>query len=187
MEINKPISTIIILIIALILFFFFVAPEYGKSENLQNNLGQKQAEYDGKSVYYAKVSELIASIESRTDALEKINSALSSDFSFAPIASFLQQKGVENGLTIQSIMFSQISPTTTNQKVKDVTFTVNVSGNYQGLKNFVSSLDTSARLFEVNSMNFSLSSPSIVSNDIKQSKNQQQTYSLKLEVVTHTY
>ena len=184
MEINKPISAIIILIIALIIFFLFALPEYQKSNDLQYSLAQKQAEYNSKSVYYSKISELIGTIEDKKDALGKINSALPPDFSFAPLVFFFQKKGVENGLTIKSIIFSQISPETAEKKIRNITFTVNILGNYQGLKNFLSSLDKSARLFEGNSISFS---PSVTSSDSKQSKIQQQAYDLKLELQTHTY
>ncbi len=184
MEINKPVSTIIIFITTLILFFLFVAPEYQKSSDLQNNLAQKQEEYDVKSVYYAKISETIKSIDSRKDVLKKINSALPSDFFLAPLVYFFQKKGAEAGLIVKSITLSQISPATLKKEVRNITFKINLSGNYQNLKNFLSSLDESERLFEVNSISFK--SP-VISQDLKQPKNQQQTYNFELEVKTHTY
>lgn len=159
-------------------------PKYQKSNDLQNNLAQKQAEYNGKSIYYAKIAEIIEIIEGKKDTLEKINSALPSNFSIASLVYFFQKKGSEVGLVVKSITLSQISIPTSEERFKNIIFKVNLSGNYQGLKNFLSSLDKSARLFEVNYISFISSE---ISQSLKQSKNQQQTYDFQLEVQTHAY
>src|SRR5437660_174941 len=128
MEINRPITTILILVISLILIFLFATPKYQKSSSLQDMLAQKEAEYNANTAYYAKISELIKSIESRKDTLEKINSALPSDVSLAPLVYFFQKKATEAGLTTKSVMFSQISAATAKEDIRDITFTVTVSG-----------------------------------------------------------
>lgn len=176
MKINKPISAIIILLVILILYFLFIMPEYRKISDLQNNLAQKQIEYDGKSVYYSKIAELIKNIESKPDSLEKINSALSSDYYLSSLVYFFQKKGAENGLKVNSIALSQISAPATDNNIKDITFSIRLSGTYESLKKFLSSLDKSARLFEVNSISFSGTGNS-----------PQQIYDFNMEVQTHAY
>ena len=192
MEINKPVATIILLIIALILIFLFIIPKYQESGDLQANLAQKQAEYDGQSDYYMKIFELLKSIRDRKDALGKINSALPSDISFASLIYFLQEKGVENGLAVKSIIFSQNSPETYRQvlpaesdkRVKNIMFNINLSGSYQSLKNFLSSLEKSVRLFQIDAISF-ISTQSL--QGTKKSQNQLQIHDFNLEVKTYTY
>jgi len=193
MEINKPVATIIILIINLILIFLFVAPKYQESNNLQLNLAQKQIEYDAQSDYYGKVLEALKSINDRKDVLEKIDSALPLDFSLASVIYFLQNEAIENQLNIKSITFSKDLPQTkeeflsanSNQEVKSVGFAVNLSGSYQGFKKFLSDLDKSVRLFQVDRIYFS--SPQGSSSELTYSPDQFQIYDFSLEIKIYTY
>ncbi len=197
MEINKPIATIIILIITLILIFLFVWPKYQESSDFQKKLIEKQAEYNGKLVYFKKISEIISEIENKKDSLQKINNALPDNTSFAPLVYFLQKKGSETGLILKSIVFSQVSPTIYNQQVaatlpdsgsakeiKNIAFTVDVLGNYQGLKNFLAELENSARIFEVGTISFASQGAAA---GFAQKKNQVEIYDFKLSLKTHTY
>jgi len=197
MEINKPVAIIILLIINSILIFLFIVPKYQESNELQASLVKKQAEYDGRSDYSVKLLRILKDIEGRKDTLEKINSALPSDFSLSPVVYFLQKKATENQLTVKSIIFqsqnlpeisSQVHdytlPATKEKEVKNVTLAINLSGSYQGFKNFLYSLDKSTRLFQVSSISFS--SPQSLSG-LAYSPVEFQTYNFKLEVKVFTY
>lgn len=191
MEINKPVAAVIVLAVTLIFVFLFAVPKYKESGDLQASLVKKQAEYDGKSVYYLKVLALISDIEDRKDALEKINSALPSNFSFASLIYFLQKKADKAGLSIQSVTFSDILPASygetsqvLSKEVKNITFTLYLSGNYRDLKNFLSSLERSARLFEVKTISFASLERL---GGAEQFQNQSMMHEFKLEVKTYTY
>ncbi|KKP42230.1 MAG: hypothetical protein UR31_C0017G0009 [Parcubacteria group bacterium GW2011_GWA2_33_14] len=190
MEINKPITSIILIVIIAILIFLFVLPKYQESRALQITLVEKQAEYNGKSVYYAKISDLLLGIENRKDELEKINSSLPPDLFISPLIYFFEKKGSENGLIVKSIVFSELSPISleknsslnTKKGVRNITFTIDILGNYQGLKNFLYSLERSSRLFQVNTISFA-STESLGSKK----SSQLPAYNFKLEVTTHSY
>lgn len=193
MEANKPITIVILLVIGLVIIFLFVIPKYQESNALQGDLIQAQFQYDNQADYYQRVSKILSSIKSKQDSLEKMNSALPSEAALAPIVSFLQRKAVENGLTMKSVVFSKETPTAYGQlypadsgdaTIKDLTFAVNLSGQYQGLRNFLSALDRSARLFEVNIISFSALEPS---QTLPPQKNILQMYHFQIEVKTHTY
>ena|SRR3989344_5245181 len=181
MQINKTVSTIILFIIILILVFLFVLPKYHESKDLQSELFKKQLEYNNKSVYYAEISKVVANIDSKKDDVEKINTALPSDFSFAPLMYFLQKEATDSGLAIQSIRFSKISERTPQKAIRDNNFSISMSGSYQGLRTFLSSLDKSVFLFEVKSISFQ----SVQNPDLPE--HQSPIYNFVLEVVTHTY
>ncbi|MBX4200950.1 type 4a pilus biogenesis protein PilO [Candidatus Parcubacteria bacterium] len=184
MQINKPISIIIMFVITLVVAFLFAIPAYEESLALKNTLAQKQSEYTGKSEYYAKVNELTSKIESNSVAIEKISSALPDDFYLSSLVYFLQKKASDAGLVAKLISFSKVSPKTADKKPRIGTFSVNVSGNYQGLKNFLESLDKSSRLFEVNSISFSSQQNSQKTNQLK---NQAQIYDFNLQLETQAY
>jgi|SRR3989344_923190 len=204
MEINKPIVALISLVIALIVLFLFVAPKFRESSDLQAKLLTKQSEYSGKSMYYEKLSDIFLDIDKRKDVLQKVDDALPSNVSFSSLTYFLQKTASESGLIIKSITFleipasgySQSSPTSQDQslssnsinnQVKDITFTIEISGNYQGLKNFLSSLEKSSRLFEMDTISFSTASAEQSTQGQPKLENQSQTYGFNLTVKTHSY
>jgi len=163
---------------------------------LQKQLIEKQSEYNGKSVYFQKIAQTILEIENKKDSLEKINNALPDSVAFAPLVYFLQTKGAETGLILQTITFSQIPVSSVDiqqtalpdtgglREVKEIGLTVSMLGNYQGLKNFLSALEKSSRIFEVNTISFaSQSSAARASNQ----QNQSQIYNFALSLKTHTY
>lgn len=178
MKINKPISTIIIFVIILLIIFLFVLPKYRQVDALQNDLAKKQAEYDNKSAYYAKIRDIIKNIENKKEALSKINSALPTDSYLSSLVYFFQRKGAEAGLAITSMALSQVSKPDLKKDIKDITFNLRLSGTYESFKNFLSSLDKSARLFEVNSISFS---------GLQVRRAGPQIYEFNMEVKTHAY
>ena len=193
MEINKPVATIVIAVINLVLIFLFVIPKYQELKSSAVALHEKQAQYEGKSAYFQKIAVLSESIESRKETLDKIDSALPSHVAFAPLVYFLQRKGAETGLIIKSITFAQgvadasqkpVAQAATNTQVKDVVFSMSIAGNYQGLKNFLASLERSARIFEVQTITFSSSQSN---QNLLKLQSQSQIYNFRLEVKTHSY
>lgn len=164
-------------------------PRYQESSKLQMDFLQKQAKYSGQSDYHIELLGILKNIEDRKDVLKKIDSALPSDFSLASVFSFFQKKSAESQLTVKSITFSKVlsAPSgvrSETSKIKNISFVVNLSGSYQGLKNLLSSLDRSDRLFQVENISFASSEP--LSDEIHL-QSQLDNYDFKLEVKTQTY
>lgn len=191
MEINKPISSVLIFIIALVMLFLFVIPKYGESVSLEGILNERRAEYSGKSQYYTDIYETLRSIKEKKEVVEKIDSALPANVSFAQLVYFLQKKAVESGLVSRSVGFSQVASAAqtkasggagASNELKIVSLTVNLLGNYQGIKNFVMALEKSSRIFEVASISFGPA-------DLLQASNPDslQVYNIRMELKTYTY
>jgi Tfp pilus assembly protein PilO len=188
MEINRLIVILVMFATTVAGVFLFVLPKYEELKKIDYELLQKQGEYNSESVYYAKIAQVAADIEARKDALAKVDSALPSNFYFAPLVSFFQKKGDENGVVVKAVLFAPVPPVTEDKEVRNVHFSVNVVGNYQGFKNFLAALDSSARLFQINTISFASTDVSGGSQDTKQPKIQdQKTYSFQLEMETNTY
>ena len=191
MEINRPVAATILLIITALLVFLFAWPEYKHANSLDIALKEKQATYNSQAIYFGNITKVLADIERRKDILEKVESALPNEFTLAPIIYFFQKKGSETGLDVRSIVFSRsissvsgVRATTAivkEKEVKDIILTLDVLGNYQGLKNFLSSIEKSARIFEVKKISFVSSNPSSAV------QGQAKTYNFKLEITTHSY
>lgn len=182
MEIHKPVTIAIFLMLIIILIFLFVIPKYQEYRALAQTIFQKQAQYSGESIYYARIAGILTELQNRGPVLEKINSALPLSVTVGPLVDFIQSKGVEHGVVITSVVFSDSLPLPELQtqaaaaisQIKEVAFTVSATGSYQGLKQFLIAMDHSARLFETNTISFS-------------SADKPGQYSLKLELVTHSY
>ena len=186
MQINKPVSIIIIFIITLLVAFLFAAPKYQESVDAQNNLGAKQAELSGKADYYAKISALVQDVQSRSDALEKMNNALPNTFSFSPLQYFFQTSAKQHDLAIKSVVFSQVSGAQPGGSIKEVGFMIVISGTYENFKKLLALLDSSARLFEINSISFN--SPQATGLPvIKSATKTAPIYDFTMQMVTHTY
>lgn len=200
MQIDRPIAIAIILFVIVLLIFFVVAPEYRQFRTLQQTVGEKQAEFDAKYAYYAEIAKTYHELETRRDILKKIDDALPSVSSFGRMIYFFQQKSTESGLIVKSVFLSGYSDTGPNSDMKDIVFSLDVTGNYPALKNFISSVEQSSRLFEVTLISFSspgaqASSQILMPEESEGSSeapiptqfNSQQTYTFKLELKAHSY
>ncbi|HLD70397.1 MAG TPA: type 4a pilus biogenesis protein PilO [Negativicutes bacterium] len=184
MELNKPIATILILLITGLLAFLFVLPEYRRSGQLQVEEKEKEAEYTGKAAYYANISTLAENLESRKTALVKVDSALPEELSVAAATNFFQKKAAETGSVVKSVVFSDsLAPARDkieSKKLRSITFSVDLLGNYQGLKTFLLALEKSSRIFEVATISFS-TLKDFAAADLPK------TYDFKLEIKTYAY
>lgn len=184
MEINKPITSFILFAICAVLIFLFVYPKFQQSAMLKDTLAQRQAEYANDVVYYKNVEDVIKIIDSKKEDLAKIDNALPTDLSFGQLLYFLQKKGAEAGVVVKSVNFNQGGSTDISSEARSINFTLSGSGGYQPFKKFLASLDSSVRLFEVDSISLK---PSGFSQAAGLTSAEQQLYTFDLIVETRTY
>ncbi len=193
MQLHKPTISIIMAIIVGILIFLFVIPKYQEFQDAKITLSKKQAEFNGESLYHGKISEIIQAISERKEVMDKVESSLPEESEIASLIYFFQKTSNETGLVIKSLTFADtpvsvpmVLPVKAGLRpkkaIKDVVFTINLSGGYQGLKSFLLATEKSARLFEVES---------IVLNPLQSGQTSAlvklPNYDFKLQVKTHTY
>lgn len=158
MTIDRPITIALIFFGILLLVFFLVAPEYKAFKNLQTDLGIKTAEYNAEFDYYAEVARIYAELKARGEEVQKIDDALPKNPDLGPVIYYLQQTAKKNGLTVKNLFLSKSSTNSSGQavsgNVKDIAFSMDLSGGYASLEGFLLALERSARIFEVNSISF---------------------------------
>jgi len=190
METNKFVTTSIILVVTLLLVFLFVVPKFHQSQALNTSLAKKQAQYDGESQYYQLISQTLASLQSKQEALDKVESALPGQDSLAPLLTFFQQQGKTSNVAVTSVAFAQDQPlaiaktlpSANEKEVKNVKLVVELNGSYQSVKQFLEGVELSSRLIEVTSVSLL---PLQTTQTSAQKK--QPTYHVVLQVTTHTY
>lgn len=187
MQVNRPIIIAVIIFIIILLMYFFVVPKYYEFRDFQTKLGRAEAEYNGKFAYYSEVGKVFRELEDRKETLDKIVNAIPSKPQLADLMYFFQQKGAESGLIVKNILLIKISPVISEDNIKEIVFSLDVLGNYQALKNFLSLVENSSRLFEVSNVSFGSQPDSIDKPLSGQAGTIQQIYSFKLEIKTHSY
>jgi len=195
MKIDRPITIAVIIFIIILLMYFFVVPKYHEFRDFQVKLGKAEAEYNGKFAYFSEVSKIFRQLEDRQESLEKVENAVPPKSQLADLVYFFQQKGTVSGLIVKNILLTKISGLTSESTVQEIIFSLEVMGNYQSFKNFLSSLENSSRLFEVGNISFGsqiLNQPSALLSQAQTQTQEtqptiQQVYSFKFEIKTHSY
>ena len=183
MRIDKPITIALILFAIVLLIFFLVYPEYERFKELQEDLGIKRAEYNAEFDYYSEISRNFMQLNAKADSIDKVDAALPSVPELGSLVYYLQEQATRSGLVLRSLFLSKVSGSAAKNTVKDLTFSLNLTGNYTSLGQLISYLENSARIFEIENINFGL-------GDTSGDRSQFMTdsiYNFTIQVKTHTY
>ena len=175
MHIDRPIAIALTLFIILLLVFFLVMPEYRTFGKLQTELGEKKAEFNAKYDYYAAITKTHYDLQSRQDDVDKIDNALPQNSDLGQVVYFLQKTAKDNGLIMKDLFLSKSSLSNVqSNSIKDIIFSIDLSGDYISLEGFIRSLEKSARLFEITNISFGSTGKSTL-----------QSFSLQIKI--HSY
>ena len=182
MHIDRPIAIALILFAVLLIVMFLVIPEYNMFKSLQTELGEKTAEYNAEHDYYSAIDATYFSLQDRQKDVDKVDNALPPNSDFGQIIYYLQKNAQVNGLVVKDLFLtksssansiSAVGAVATSNNVKGISFSMDLSGSYPSLENFIVSLESSARIFEISSISFdSISGP---------------PYNFNLQIKTYSY
>jgi len=160
--------------------FFLVWPEYQKFESLKVDIENNELDLRQVEDYFTKLERTAKDLEEYQNQLSKIDPALPDNSSSTVISliNFIQKASSQNGLNLKKLKsFSIISPKLPTQtagapaqpqsKVKDILVDFKVSGSYFALKNFIQTLENSAKIIEVENLSFSVEKEETPSIDLK--------------------
>ncbi len=162
MKMNRNLAIIILSLVVIICAVFLLVPEYTMFNQLNHELGLKLAQLDPSNTYYAEVKKVDAALLARSSDLQKVNDALPDSPDLSRIIYFLQLQATQNGLTIKNAVLSKSSLSSQNQPegiIKDIVFSVSLSGSYQSLNKFIIALESSDRIFEITNISFTSTTP----------------------------
>lgn len=165
-DMPRLILIFIILLSILLIGLFLIWPKYQKLSNLSREIEAKETELHYIEEYFAKLNRLSEELKKYENQVSKIDFALPSDSSLALLSliNFLQRAGSQNGLIFTKLgSFSLTSPKVptgtptpeTPSKIKEISLGFEVSGSYFAFKNFLETLEKSAKLIEVETSSFS--------------------------------
>jgi Tfp pilus assembly protein PilO len=154
----------------LLVLLFLILPKYQELSRLNAKIEAKETELRYTKEHFLRLKNLSKKLEEYQTQLQKIDAALPSDSSLTllSVINFIEKTASPNGVILKDInSTSIISPKATQfpQKgakpvqspsdVKELRIDFEVTGSYPALKNFLRTLEKSAKLIEVEKLSFS--------------------------------
>lgn len=155
----NSIPTIIAGFLAVSLIFgtVFLWPKFQDSKTLKKNIEEKKTELKLEEQYFSKLNQTNSELEKYGRELAIINSALPDTPSVPSLFNFLQKASSQSGMVLKGISPFIVSSSEMLPQLAETKFTLEVIGSYSSFKNFISTLEKSARLIEVENISFSSS------------------------------
>jgi len=159
---KRPIlSIIIIFLIIFLLSYFVLLDKYNTLRLKKFDLEQKTKNFESLKEYFVKLSLMDEELDKHENEMQKIHSALPTESNVPSVFKFIQKITLENNLTLEQLSVTSTRGSKTSQPViddsgiKKIPFSLTVSGSYSDFKNFLSVLEKSARIIELEGMSFS--------------------------------
>lgn len=170
------ITTIFIsLLVVFLLGFFYAWPQYQRVSGLMNELQERKTELKLKKEYFVSVKEAASNLESYQEEIAKIDSALPSKPFLPSLFRFANDAAAQNGLIMTEVGKFSVTPSRNRPELKEIFLEVSLSGPYSSLRNFLSAVEKSSRMIEIDSLVF----------DSAEAKDNTSPFSLKLKA--HSY
>ena len=141
--------------ISIFLAVIFVWPKYQNFNNLKIEIFNKEQEIKYEEEYQKEVVRISQKLDERQAEIEKIDSALPADLSLPALLKFLQKITSENGLILTQAALIPAKPIEGISNTREIQGNLAVSGSYSSLKNFLTALENSSRIIDVDSINLS--------------------------------
>ena len=166
----------IILILFLLAFLggiFFIAPRDKDLNLLKEKIQQKTIELDSKEDYFSDIHQLDQKIKNYQASLLKVESAIPDEPGVPSLLEFFKKSASQSGLVLKRFDVISVGVSSQNESfsnvgedlgeknsfnltpstyLKETSFNLNLSGYYSSFRNFLSVLENSARLVEVESI-----------------------------------
>jgi Tfp pilus assembly protein PilO len=160
---SRPLAIIIGLILLVALGIAVVFPEYQNLNLLQLKIKEKEAEFQSGKEYFSNLDDISEKLKEYEENLSKINSALAAEPGLPALFNFLQTAASQNGLVLRKIAPTLPSPLKEelvkegwSPEIRETGINLIVTGSYPSFKNFLSVLEKTARMVEVESISLSI-------------------------------
>ncbi len=154
---HPKIVILICLFSALFVGLVFVWPKYQGYIKAQHNLAHKEEFLKNHSQYFQKIRETFLTLGKDKELAAKVVAAIPSDPDYDKLIAYFEKTTAENGLIISRISISEpkeFKEIEEIKKIKEIKIFVNLVGTYASFNNFLSKVEKSARLFEVEEISF---------------------------------
>ena len=133
---------------------FLIFPNYQNLTLLKKEISEKEIELSSQEKYFQDLRDIDQELKKHETAISKIDSALPNSPSLPELLNFIQMKTSQSGLALKGVSPATIIPAT-EKGLKEIRVNFILIGNYSDFKNFLSILEKSARLIEIENISFS--------------------------------
>jgi|AntAceMinimDraft_18_1070375.scaffolds.fasta_scaffold00382_13 Tfp pilus assembly protein PilO len=153
--------SIIIISVALIISFvvgaLLVWPEYKKMNDLQTELAKKDVQLESQHKYNQQLETTSQQLKEKQEFADKVDSILPKSLDMSSLLEFLQTTCMETGMSLEGVSWQELSsPQEKETRIKEYSVNLELSGSYFAFKNFLFSLEKSARLIDIMDIDFFL-------------------------------
>ena len=150
---NYLIYVITTLCLSLLLIFVLVLPAYNKLNDLNNQVFEKQISLQSQQEYFKELEDIADKIEDQEESLEKIRSAIPRGSDLANLMNYFQRSASKAGVSMKSVSPALIA-STIGKKIRASKINLIIAGEYPAFKEFLTMIEKSARLIEVEDISF---------------------------------
>ena len=136
------------------LISFLIFPNYQNLTFLKKEISEKEIELSSQEKYFQDLQNISQELKKHETAISKIDSALPNSPSLPELLNFIQVKASQSGLALKGVSPATIIPAG-EKGLKEIRVNFILIGNYSDFKNFLSILEKSARLIEIENVSFS--------------------------------
>lgn len=163
MSISRPLAIIICLFLILSLGIGLVVSNYQKLSLFKSRVREKTAELQLEKDYFSEIDTFSEKLKENEENLAKIDSSLVIGPNLSSLCYFFQKSASRSGLVLK-----KISPGSVNnieeklikegwsEDLQQTETNLTVTGSYNSFKNFLFTLERTARMIEIENISFSI-------------------------------
>jgi len=151
---NYSLYILIAASLSLLLIFTLVFPRYRDLDYLKKEILGKEAELHSQEEHLQHLLEVSKEIQEREESISKIDSAIPKEASLPGLLSFFQKTASQSGLILEEVSPIEVS-SGEEEVIKITRVNIVLKGYYFDFKSFLSIVEKSARLIEVEGIHFS--------------------------------
>jgi len=151
---NYSFYIIIALSLSLLLIFGLVLPRYRDWDSLNQEIFKREIELRSQENYFQEIQRISGKLKENQDSLSKIESALPEDSFLPQVLNFFQKAASQSGTSLKHIVPVFVA-LERGQNIRTTKVNLVLGGDYYSFKDFLSLVEKSARLIEVENIYFS--------------------------------
>ncbi len=149
---NRSNIIIICFLLTIVLGAFLLYPKYQDFVVLEKQVQTKENQLESKQEYLSDLSQNSEQLKKYQEKLLVIDAALPSNLSLPSLFDLLQKTASQNGLIVKDMSSSSVANT---EGIQEVGVHLKTVGLYSSFKSFISALEKSTRMIEIESFSFS--------------------------------
>jgi Tfp pilus assembly protein PilO len=149
---NRIIITLVFFAAAIGTGIFLLVPRVQEYQELRAEIDRKEIELQYSQEYQLELEKISSELDLHKDALTKIGDSLPIEFSIPAFYANIQSMSSQSGMVLTSIGETGVRE---GGGVKERSYNISVVGSFPNFKNFLSVLEKSAKLIEIENFAFS--------------------------------